>query len=165
MGGGSGIQARDARIRDEMTQTLKNIETLQLEREKMGQQESQFSREQDFTRSENQRDRESREREARAAADAAIAKAQFEFDQYADEAERELNGQAAELTMQDPEFITARKKIMEQYAGGLFSDANPAQAQAEISALYRTYFSQAKRQLTGMGMSGAGGFSGEYVTP
>jgi hypothetical protein len=35
MGGGSGIQARDARIRDEMTQTLKNIETLQLEREKM----------------------------------------------------------------------------------------------------------------------------------
>jgi hypothetical protein len=44
MGGGSGIQARDARIRDEMTQTLKNIETLQLEREKMGQQESQFAR-------------------------------------------------------------------------------------------------------------------------
>jgi hypothetical protein len=35
MGGGSGIQVRDARIRDEMTQTLKNIETLQLEREKM----------------------------------------------------------------------------------------------------------------------------------
>jgi hypothetical protein len=165
MGGGSGIQARDARIRDEMTQTLKNIETLQLQRDELAQQESQFGREQDFTRSENQRDRESREREARAAADAAIAKAQFEFDQYADEAERELNGQAAELTMQDPEFITARKKIMEQYAGGLFSDANPAQAQADISALYSGYFSQKKRQLTGMGMSGAGGFSGEYVTP
>jgi hypothetical protein len=163
MGGGSGIQVRDARIRDEMTQTLKNIETLQLEREKMGQQESQFTREQDFTRSENQRDRESREREARAAADAAIAKAQFEFDQYADEAERELNGLAAEIAMQDPEFITARKEITEKYAGGFFSDANPGQAQAEISALYRTYFSRAKRQLNPG--TEAGGFSGDYITP
>jgi hypothetical protein len=42
-GGGSGLMARDARIRDEMTQTLKNIETLQLEREKMAQQGEQFT--------------------------------------------------------------------------------------------------------------------------
>ncbi len=41
LGGGSGIQARDARIRDEMTQTLKNIETLQLEREKMASEDEQ----------------------------------------------------------------------------------------------------------------------------
>jgi hypothetical protein len=35
MGGGSGIQARDARIRDEMTQTVKNIEDLQFQRDEM----------------------------------------------------------------------------------------------------------------------------------
>ena len=164
-GGGSGLRARDARIEDEIAKTIQNIETLELRQSEMAQQDRQFSQGQEFTRGENQRDRESREREAGLAANAAIARAQFEFDRYADETERKLNSQAAELTMQDPEFITARKKIMEQYAGGLFSDANPAQAQADISALYSGYFSQKKRQLTGMGMSGAGGFSGEYVTP
>jgi len=35
MGGGSGLQAREQRIQDEMAQTIQNIETLQLEREKM----------------------------------------------------------------------------------------------------------------------------------
>jgi hypothetical protein len=35
MGGGSGIQARDARIKDELAKTIQNIETLQLERDQM----------------------------------------------------------------------------------------------------------------------------------
>ena len=58
MGGGSGIQVRDARIRDEMTQTLKNIETLQLQRDELAQQESQFGR---GLESEERRDRLLRE--------------------------------------------------------------------------------------------------------
>lgn len=44
MGGGVGVQNRQQRIKDEMAQTLKNIETLQLERDQMAQQESQFAR-------------------------------------------------------------------------------------------------------------------------
>ena len=44
MGGGSGLQAREQRIKDEMAKTIQNIETLQLERDKMSQQESQFGR-------------------------------------------------------------------------------------------------------------------------
>ena len=58
MGGGSGLQAREQRIQDEMARTIQNIETLQLERDKMSQQESQFGRELD---SEEERDRLLRE--------------------------------------------------------------------------------------------------------
>jgi hypothetical protein len=41
MGGGSGLQAREQRIQDEMTKTIQNIETLQLEREKMASEDEQ----------------------------------------------------------------------------------------------------------------------------
>jgi hypothetical protein len=43
-GGGSGLMARDARIKDEIAKTIQNIETLELEQAKMAQQASQFSR-------------------------------------------------------------------------------------------------------------------------
>jgi hypothetical protein len=43
-GGGSGLMARDARIKGQIADTIKNIETLQLEREKLDQDESQFDR-------------------------------------------------------------------------------------------------------------------------
>jgi hypothetical protein len=41
MGGGTGLQAREQRIKDEMARTIQNIETLQLEREKMTSEDEQ----------------------------------------------------------------------------------------------------------------------------
>jgi hypothetical protein len=45
MGGGSGLQAREQRIQDEMARTIQNIETLQLERERMTQSAEQAAAE------------------------------------------------------------------------------------------------------------------------
>jgi hypothetical protein len=58
MGGGTGLQAREQRIKDEMARTIQNIETLQLERDKMAQSAEQATL-----------DRELRDRLARVEAD------------------------------------------------------------------------------------------------
>jgi hypothetical protein len=115
MGGGSGIQARDARIRDEMTQTLKNIETLQLQRDELAQQESQFGREQEFTRRENQLDREARVAEAKEAAQATIQKAYYDLQGQLSEQEMEMMSNALEYAREDPAFATVVTQLGRTY--------------------------------------------------
>jgi hypothetical protein len=165
MGGGSGLQAREQRIQDEMARTIQNIETLQLEREKMGQQESQFTR---GLESEERRDAASlaqREREADIMARSAVQKARIEADRYANEADREINATVFETIMNSAEYQQAKSDIEAKYEGGLFKDADPFQAQADIDELFNDMFRAYKAQITGtsaLGGASADGFSSSY---
>ena len=169
MGGGSGLRARDERLRQQETEALQGAiadENAYLQR--------MFNEEQLRQQSESARlDRESRENiasedraarldEANATAAANIQKAIFEANQNANEADIEVNTYAHEAVLADQEFILAKQAILDKYASSMFSSGNPQQAAAEISALYRKMFNQVKNYITNPGSGAAGRFSASY---
>jgi hypothetical protein len=115
MGGGSGIQVRDARIRDEMTQTLKNIETLQLQRDELAQQQKQFDV---GLASEERRDAATiaqRDREAATNAQATIQKAYYDLQGQLSKEEMEMMSNALEYAREDPVYATTVTQLGRTY--------------------------------------------------
>ena len=169
MGGGSGLRARDERLRQQETEALQGAiadENAYLQRmfneEQLRQQSESARLDRESRENIAREDRAARLNEANATAAANIQKAIFEANQNANEADIEVNTYAHEAVLADQEFILAKQAILDKYASSMFSSGNPQQAAAEISALYRKMFNQVKNYITNPGSGAAGRFSASY---
>jgi hypothetical protein len=146
MGGGSGLQAREQRIQDEMARTIQNIETLQLERDKMTQQESQFGRGLESEEEQAGLERENRLAVAQMQIDEAVTRAEAAADAGYTESQRRLLADARKAMGDDPILNARLTRIQQAYKN------NPTemdvQMQIEIDAYLEDY------------MAGGGGSSG-----
>ena len=161
MGGGSGLQAREARLKGEELGLLDLMSAEEEAQWKRGFDERRLASEVEQAGLE----RESRERIATETAEAAMKRVLAEANQDASAADIELNQVVFETVMNSNEYQRAKQDIEDKYKGGWFKDANPFQAQADITALFNDMFRTYKAQITGasaLGGASAGGFSSSY---
>ena len=146
MGGGSGLQAREQRIKDEMAQTVKNIEDLQFQRAEMAQQQSQFDVGLASEEEQNRLERENRLDVAQMQIDEAVTRAEAAADAEYTESQRRLLADARKAMGDDPILQGRLMRIQQTYKN------NPTemdvQMQIEIDAYLEDY------------MAGGGGSSG-----
>jgi hypothetical protein len=153
MGGGSGIQVRDARIKDELAKTIQNIETLQFEREKMGQQESQFTR-----------GLESEETQAQLDRDAGMAEAQLEAIVRATAEQKGITPAQLAALRQEIEASSEAQAAFAQIEesvdrGRMFSRRDPTVVMEEIARRKREWLLNKERALLAAPAGGASGFT------
>jgi hypothetical protein len=150
-GGGSRLRERDARLKQEKADVLKNLILDERDQQAFGLDQRRVTateRANDIQEKLGLEGLTVRKEEASIAAKAAVQRAQIEADKDASEAEQKLNADVAAAVLGSPDFIKAQKEIEDNYAGGFFSDAEPEQAQAEIDALFRTIFTRYKGRMT-----------------